>query len=127
MTRILGENEVVTAINIISKQFKISESNENEIRKLQAKEKNVTLSTASNIIMLNQNELSSSNITDENQSQTSIHNMTSHTHSSKYTELFTAAPKLVRNNSGLVCHDPSTYQHIQKELIRIKVGILLIT
>ena len=120
MTLILGENEIVTAINTVSKQLKISEQNENETRKLQAEEKNVALSTASNIIMQNQNELSFSNITNENQSQTFIHNMANHTHASEYTELFTTAPKIVRNNSGLVCHDPSTYQHIQKELIRIK-------
>ena len=112
MPLILGENEVVTAISTVSKLLKISKGNEIGIGKLQAAEKNVTLSTASNIIMRNQNELSSSNITNKNQIQTSNHNMTSHTHASKYTALFTKAPKLVRNNSGLVCHDPSMYQHI---------------
>ena len=117
LTIISGEHEVVTAISTVSKQLKILKRNENEIGNLREAEKNVTLSTASNIIMPNQNELPSSNITDENQSQTSIYNMTSHTHGSKYTALFTTLPKLVRNNSGLVCHDPSKYQCIKKEFI----------
>ena len=117
LTLLLGEHEVATAISTVSKQFKILKRNENEIGNFWAAETNVTFSTAANIIMQNQNELPSSNTPDESQSEISIYNMTSHTHASKYTELFTLAPKLVRNNSGLVCHDPSMYQHIQIEFI----------
>ena len=51
LTIISGEHEVVTAISTVSKQLKILKRNENEIGNLREAEKNVILSTASNIIM----------------------------------------------------------------------------